>query len=107
LSPACLTALLKTRNSLLTYAYVYNVYSDLIENADHQYDRQLQSFNEICKVERLHAVLQITSAQQHPPIRFILPHLKLNRTGCSTRWRRKYKTRSIRSTQSHRLTTRI
>jgi len=40
------------------------------------------SFNEICKVKaRLRAVLQITSAQQHAPIHFILPRLKLNRTG--------------------------
>jgi len=45
-----------------------------------------ESFIEICKVKaRLHAVLQITSAQQHAPIHFILPHLKLNRTGGSTR----------------------
>ena len=56
---------------------------------------------------RLRAVLQITSAQQHVPIHFILPRLKLNRTGGSTHWRRKYKTCSIRSTKSHRLTTRI
>jgi len=33
---------------------------------------------------RLRAVLQITSAQQHAPIHFILPRLKLNRTGGST-----------------------
>ena len=67
-----------------------------------------QSFNEICKVnERLRAVLQLTSAQQHTPIHFILPHLKLNRTGGLTHWRMKYKTRSIRSTKSDRLTTRI
>jgi len=26
---------------LLTYAYAYNAYSDPIENADHQYGRQL------------------------------------------------------------------
>jgi len=54
-----------------------------------------------------HAVLQITSAKQYAPIHFILPHLKLNRTGGSTHWRRKYKTRPIRSTKSDRLTTRI
>jgi len=66
-----------------------------------------ENFNEICKVKaRLRAVLQITSAQQHAPIHFIL-HLKLNRSGDSTDWRRKYKTRSIRSTKSDRLTTRI
>jgi len=35
------------------------------------------------------------------------PHLKLNRTVGSTRWRRKYKTRSIWSTRCYRLTTRI
>ena len=52
-------------------------------------------------------MLQITSAQQNAPIHFILPHLKLNRTGASTHWRRKHKTRSIRSTKSDRLTTRI
>jgi len=52
-------------------------------------------------------VLQITSAKQYAPSHFILPHLKLNRTGGSTHWRRKYKTRSIRSTKSYRLTTRI
>jgi len=52
-------------------------------------------------------VLQITSAQQHAPIHFILPRLKLNRTGGSTHWRMKYKTRSIRSTRSDRLFTRI
>jgi len=52
-------------------------------------------------------LLQITSAQQHAPIHFILPRLKLNRTGGSTLWRMKYKTRSIRSTKSDRLTTRI
>jgi len=51
-------------------------------------------------------VLQITSAQQYAPIQFILLHLKLNRTGGSTHWRRKYKTRSIRSTKSARLTIR-
>ena len=45
-------------------------------------------------------MLQITSAKQYAPIHFILPHLKLNR-------RRKYKTRTIRSTKSDRLTTRI
>jgi len=56
---------------------------------------------------RLRAVLQITSAQQHAPIHFILPRLKFNRTGDSTHWRMKYKTRSIRSTKSDRLTTRI
>jgi len=42
LSPTCLTALLKRCNSLTTYAYVQNACSDPIENADHQYDRQLQ-----------------------------------------------------------------
>ena len=52
-------------------------------------------------------MLQITSTQQHAPIHFILPHLKLNQTGGSTHWRRKYKTRSIRSTKSDRLTTTI
>jgi len=37
-------------------------------------------------------VLQITSAQQHIPIiHYILPHLKLNRTGGSTHWRRSTK----------------
>jgi len=67
-----------------------------------------ESFSEICKVkERLNAVLQITSAQQHAPIHFILPHLKLNRTWGSTHWRRKYKTRPIRSTKRNRLTTRV
>jgi len=67
-----------------------------------------ENFNEICKVkERLRAVLQIISAQQHPPINFILPHLKLNRTGGSTHSWRKYKTRSIRSTKSDRLATKI
>jgi len=67
-----------------------------------------ESFNEICKVkERLRAVLQITGAQQHAPMHFILPQLELNRTGGSTHWRRKYKTRSIRSTKSDRLTTRV
>ena len=51
-----------------------------------------ESFKEIYKAkERLRAVLQITSAQQHAPIHFILPHLKFNRTGDSTQWRRKYK----------------
>jgi len=38
----CLTTLLKRWNSLTTYAYVQNACSDPIENADHQYDRQLQ-----------------------------------------------------------------
>jgi len=28
-------------DSLITYAYVYNAYSDSIKNSDHQYDRQL------------------------------------------------------------------
>ena len=44
LSPTgiCLTALLKSWNSLTTYAYVQNACSDPIENADHQFDRQLQ-----------------------------------------------------------------
>ena len=42
LSPTCLTALLKSWNSLTTYAYVQNALSDPIENADRQYDRQLQ-----------------------------------------------------------------
>ena len=60
---------------------------------------------EYAKKARLRAVLQITSAQQHAPIHFILPHLKLNRTGGSTHWRIKYKTRSIRSTKSDGLTT--
>ena len=47
-----------------------------------------ENFNEICKVKaRLRAVLQITSAQQYASIHFILPHLKLNRTGGSTHWR--------------------
>ena len=65
-----------------------------------------ESFNEICKVKaRLRVVLQITSAQQHASIHFILPRLKLNGTGRSTHWRRKHKTRSIRSTNSDRLTT--
>ena len=51
------------------------------------------NFNEICKVkERLRAVLQITSAKQYAPIHFILVHLKLNRTGGSKHWWRKYKT---------------
>jgi len=46
-----------------------------------------RELNEICKVKaRLRAVLQITSAQQHAPIHFILPRLKLNRTGGSTHW---------------------
>jgi len=36
-----------------------------------------------------------------------LPRLKLNRNGGSTHWWRKYKTRSIRSTKSDRLITRI
>ena len=40
--PACLTALLKSWNSLTAYAYVQNACSGPIENADHQYDRQLQ-----------------------------------------------------------------
>ena len=67
-----------------------------------------ENFNEICKVKaRLREVLQITSTQQHAPIDFILPRLKLNRTGGSMHWRRKYKTRSIRSTKSDRLNTRI
>ena len=67
-----------------------------------------ENFNAICKVKaRLWAALQITSAQQHASIYFILPRLKLNRTGGSTHWRRKYKTRSIRSSKSDRLTTRI
>ena len=67
-----------------------------------------ESLNEICKVKaRLRAVLQITSAKQYAPSHFILPHLKLNRTGGSTHWRSKYKTRSIRSTKSDRLDTRI
>jgi len=67
-----------------------------------------ENFNEICKVKaRLRAALQITSAQQYPSIHFILPYLKLNRTGGSTHWRRKYKTRSIRSTKSDRLTIKI
>ena len=67
-----------------------------------------ENFNEICKIKaRLWAVLQITSAQQHASIHFILPHLKLNRTGASTHWRRENKTRSIRSTKSDRLTARI
>jgi len=35
----------------------------------------------------------------------IQSRMKLNRTGGSTHWRRKYKTRSIRSTKSDRLTT--
>jgi len=52
-------------------------------------------------------VLQVTSAQQYASVHFILPHLKLNRTGGSTHWRRMYKTRSIRSTKSDRLTARI
>jgi len=56
---------------------------------------------------RLGAMLQITSAQQHAPIHFILPRLNLNRIGGSTHWRMKCKTRSIRSTKSDRLTTRI
>jgi len=43
-------------------------------------------------------VLQITSTQ-HAPNRVILLHLKLNRIGGSTNCRRKYKTRSIRSTK--------
>ena len=42
LSPTCLSALLKSWNSLTTYAYVQNAYSDPMENADHQYDRQLR-----------------------------------------------------------------
>jgi len=68
----------------------------------------VENFNEICKVkERLRAVLQIISAQQHAPIHFILPHLKFNRTAGSTHWWRKCKTRSIRNTKSHRLATRI
>jgi len=63
-----------------------------------------ESFNEICKViARLRALLQITSAKQQAPIHFILPHLKLNRTGDSTHWRRKYKTRTIRSTKTDSL----
>ena len=67
-----------------------------------------ENFNEICKVKaRLRAVLQITSAQQRASIHFILPHLKSNRTGGSTHWRRKHKTRSIRSTKSDGLATRI
>jgi len=70
-----------------------------------------ESFNEICKLKvRVRAVLQIsalTSAQQHTPMHFILLHLKLNRTGGSTHWRRKYNTWSTRSTKSYRLTTRI
>ena len=37
-----LTALLKSYNSLTTYAYVQNAFSDSIENADHPNDRQLQ-----------------------------------------------------------------
>jgi len=41
-------------------------------------------------------VLQITSAQQHAPIHFILPRLKLNRTGGSTHWRRKHSTKHDR-----------
>ena len=66
------------------------------------------NFNEICKVKtRLRAVLQITSAQKHASIHFILPRLKINRTGGSTHRRRKYKTRLIRSTKSDRLNTRI
>ena len=36
-------------------------------------------------------MLQITSTQQHAPIDFILPHLKLNGTMGSTHRRRKYK----------------
>jgi len=56
---------------------------------------------------RLRAVLQITSAQQYASFHFILLHLKLNRTGGSTLWRRKYKTRSIRSTKRDQLTIRI
>jgi len=79
------------------------------QEADHQYGRQLRRVsmkNAEVKV-RLRAVLQITSAQQHAPIHFILIYLKLNRTRDSTHWRRKYKTRSIRSTKSDRLTTRI
>jgi len=35
------------------------------------------------------------------------PRLKLNQTGGSTHWQRKYKTSSIWSTKSDRLTTRI
>jgi len=60
-----------------------------------------ENFNEICKVKaRQWAVLQITSAQQHASIHFILPRLKLNRTGGSTHWRRENKTRLVRSTKS-------
>ena len=67
-----------------------------------------ENFNEICKVKAwLREVLQITIAQQHAPINFILPSLKLNRTGGSTHWRRKYKLRSIRSTKNDRLNTRM
>ena len=59
-----------------------------------------ENSNEICKVKaRLWAVLQITSAQQHTSIHFILPRLKLNRTGGSTHWRKENKTWSIRSTR--------
>jgi len=42
MSPSCLMALLKSWNSLTTYAYVQNACSDPIENGDHMYDRQLQ-----------------------------------------------------------------
>ena len=67
-----------------------------------------ENFDEICKVKaRLHAVLQITSAQHYASIHFILPQLKLNRTGGSTHWRRKHKTCSIRSTESDQLTIKI
>jgi len=65
-----------------------------------------ENFNEIRKVKaRLREVLQITSAQQHAPIGFILPRLKLNRTGGLTHRRKKYKIRSMRSTKSDRLNT--
>jgi len=56
---------------------------------------------------RLRAVLQITSAQLTRTNSLHPPHLKLNRTGGSTHWGKKCKTRSIRSTKSNRLTTRI
>ena len=44
-----------------------------------------ESFNEICKLKhgcaQRRRLTPLTSAQQHAPIHFILPHLKLNLTG--------------------------
>jgi len=111
MAPTSLTVL-QLVHTFRTHAVIQSLDLERMQWSNREYrpsawSAAADNVNEMCKVKaRLRTVLQITSAQQHATIHFILPHPKLNRTGSSTHWRTKHKTCSIRSTKSGRLITR-